>query len=783
MALVAQVIKNLIAGISQQPPILRFPEQGAEQINGWSSTTDGLQKRPPTQHVAYLNGSLGAFPLVHTIYRDGGEKYFMTISGGHIRMFTMDGVERHVHFPHGKGYLANANERRDLRVVTVADYSFIVNRNVTVQASPRRSPSRNHEALVAVKSGQFGRWYTVIINGHQYAAHKTPDGSDSSHSQYLATDLIMQELANQLVANLAPHGWGISCTKHYIHIVAPAGSGVFKIEVSDGFGGTAISGFTRAAQRFNMLPAVAPDGYHVEITGEAGNSADTYFVRFDEANRVWKETVAQNVELGVEPSTMPHILKRLSDGTFSFEQASWVDRKAGDDDSNPLPSFVGKRIRDVFFFRNRLGFLADENIVMSVTGEFFTFFNSSVVNLGDADPIDVAVSHNRVSTLFHAVPFGEELLLFGAQTQFVLRSSGVLSPRDVRLDQATEYDCDPFTRPINAGRRVYFHVERSRFSAMKEYYSAVEDSAVKATMDITAHCPNYIPNGIHRLVASTTEDIICALTDGAPSKMFIYKYLFIEDSRVQSSWSTWDFGAGVKVLGAGFTGSRLNFLLERDGQLCIEAMTFTSGLPDYAEEPYRVHLDRKRRIAAWSGHYDELAHVTVFDLKPIYPNVPDYTKYALVLSDGTAVQATADGAVRMFGDTRGMVSFAGKEMPFLFVFSPFMIKQPNDQGGSTAENGGRLQLRYGYVDYGNSGTFNVKVKTQSRTYTYTESGRRLGSSSNVLAQPPIQTNRLRFPIQSLNVGCEILIESSEPTPLALISAGWEGLYFRRSQRI
>ncbi|WPH66398.1 tail tubular protein B [Klebsiella phage VSG32] len=46
MALISQSIKNLKGGISQQPDILRFAEQGSVQINGWSSESEGLQKRP-----------------------------------------------------------------------------------------------------------------------------------------------------------------------------------------------------------------------------------------------------------------------------------------------------------------------------------------------------------------------------------------------------------------------------------------------------------------------------------------------------------------------------------------------------------------------------------------------------------------------------------------------------------------------------------------------------------------------------------------------------------------
>ena len=37
MGRIAQVVKNIISGISQQPPIMRHMEQLQEQINGFST--------------------------------------------------------------------------------------------------------------------------------------------------------------------------------------------------------------------------------------------------------------------------------------------------------------------------------------------------------------------------------------------------------------------------------------------------------------------------------------------------------------------------------------------------------------------------------------------------------------------------------------------------------------------------------------------------------------------------------------------------------------------------
>ena len=51
MSNITQRINNFIEGVSQQPPMLRHPEQLEEQLNGFSTEAGGLQKRPPTVSI------------------------------------------------------------------------------------------------------------------------------------------------------------------------------------------------------------------------------------------------------------------------------------------------------------------------------------------------------------------------------------------------------------------------------------------------------------------------------------------------------------------------------------------------------------------------------------------------------------------------------------------------------------------------------------------------------------------------------------------------------------
>ena len=90
MSLINQDIKNLVSGISQQPPILRHPEQLEEQVNGFSSEAAGLQKRPPTIFINKLHKHTpGNKPLIHFINRDAYEQYAVIFDGTDIVVYDL----------------------------------------------------------------------------------------------------------------------------------------------------------------------------------------------------------------------------------------------------------------------------------------------------------------------------------------------------------------------------------------------------------------------------------------------------------------------------------------------------------------------------------------------------------------------------------------------------------------------------------------------------------------------------------------------------------------------
>lgn len=910
MGLINQDIKNLVSGVSQQPPILRHPEQLEEQLNGYSSEANGLQKRPPSIFVASLGKKVNedAKPLVHFIDRDVNERYIVLFTGSDIEVYDMQGKKQTVNFAEGtKPYIYTASPRYNLKPLTIADYTFIANIGQTIKMSDVIDNKQwdTQGLLVNIKSGQYGRTYRIDINNETVASYATPDGSDKSHTKLIATDYI----ANQLAAKAKENGYAVTVGSSWLYITKSAykteqGETVYlqptisikqqvdrfnglkftgtyynwgafpssvvrnndtitltfasennikanahdnaaselkayaamkaeierciadkwthtsytkmvganglamsgemevhilkwtsttsiptnttayslinSAEVYDGYNNQAAFGIMKSVQKFSVLPATAPDGFLVKINGEEGSNTDDYYVAYNVTDQVWRECARPNLKNHIDNTTMPHVLVREADGTFTFKCADWSSRDIGDDDSNPEPSFIGQTINDVFYHRNRLGFLSDENVILTRSADFFNFWMTSATKVQDTDPIDLAASDSTISTLYNAVTFDTDLILFSREAQFMLSADGVLTPTSANLSPAvTHYEASLKAKPVNAGRNVYFVAERAKYTSVREFFTAADNTDAKDVQDITSHVPNYIPNGVYKIIPSTVENVMLFLTEGEEDTMYIYKYLFIDSQRVQAAWSKWNMQGAI--YGGSFIDNYLYLIINRNGYYVLEKISFTINTTDTQHEPYRVLLDCKISYEIPADAYDSLNDETTVELIDVLSYLYDDTKqYSAIAPDGTYVQAE-NGKLVFIGDTRGQVITVGLNYLFKIVMSTIMVKQ-SENGNTQALTEGRLQLRQMWFNYADSGYFKVTVDIKDKqAYSYEYTSRLLGTRFNVLGAMPFTTGSFKIPIQAKNENVTISLETDAPLPVSLIGAGWIGSYQRRTR--
>jgi len=783
LSLVSGSVPNLISGVSQQAFALRLASQAEESVNGYPSVVMGLDKRPGTEHVAKLSSAVPDSTFLHVINRDSAERYVVVVHSGNLSVYAFDGSPRTVNFPNGKGYLSGA----DFSAVTVADFTFLVNRSVVTAMDGTLQPNRTPEALVSVRVGNYSTTYTVYVtatNGQTITASHT---TAATGADAVKTEAIANQIGN--IINTAGQGFQANQTGSTLHIYRPDGLD-FTIATTDSYADQALLSLKGKVQSAALLPTRGVAGFQLEIEGSPGNRYDNYFVEYrvdggSETAGVWKEIPKPTRQIRFNAATMPHVLVREADGSFTFRQAQWSDCRAGDENTNPVPGIIGLPVADVFFYRNRLGLIGGEQVLFSKNGEFFDFWRETATTILETDPIDVAVSHVKVSNLRHAVPFNEALLLFSDQTQFTIPPGDALTPATIAINQSTEFEASLRARPIGLGPYVYFGAPRGGFTSVREYFIDGNTRAGDST-DITAHCPNYIHGEILDMAGSSTENMIAVLASGNRSSLWVYKFQFAQQEKVQSGWGRWDFAPTDRLLAVEFIRSALYLLIARPDGLFLERMDMDPGRT-MGSLPFVPRLDRLCGSTRWaSAGFDGAKTWVELGYAEDGPLQVMFTADTVGFRAGQVITPTRPSSTRIEfpGEAAGECFVVGRQYEMRHTFSPFLVRVNAPGGGTVASTEGRLQIGTASLYYTDSGYFRVEVTPfRRRTFWKVFSGRVVGSARTLLGQSGLETGKFDFAVRSNNLNVKVDLVNDSPLPSRFLNLEWEGDYSPRTRRV
>ncbi len=300
---------------------------------------------------------------------------------------------------------------------------------------------------------------------------------------------------------------------------------------------------------------------------------------------------------------------------FILKTVPWEDRAVGDDTINPFPSFANYDeddfsdglfvINDIFFHRNRLGFVSDENVILSSAANYYEFFATTVLSVLDTAMIDVAVSNNQVAILKSAIPFQENLLLFSDLQQFKLSSDEFLTPTSVTVDVATNFETSTLAKPVPAGKTIFFPFLRGAYSGIREYFIEIASETNDAN-EITSHVPELMEGTVAKLAVSSNEEVLCVLGNTDRKKLYIYKYYYADKEKLQSSWSTWQFDADI--IDMSFLGSVAFILFRRGTQIYLEKLNLSvDNATTIMDDKIEVRLDRRVRLQNGVSASDQLS--------------------------------------------------------------------------------------------------------------------------------------------------------------------------------
>lgn len=817
-------IPNLIQGVSQQPDAQRDPSQGELQINGMSSLVDGLRKRENSHAIAKVSTSSFGDVYFHSILRDAGEKYLVVIGTTAIKVFDLAGAEKTVNAPSGYGYLSTVvSAKTDIRAATIADYTFISNTRrvpaMDAALAPATARPATHEALVWVKAANYGQTYTVNVNGTAATvttavAPVIVTGSTTTENRISTADIA--ESIKTALAGVT----GVTITRKgsVLHLTS---SSAITIAANDARANADITAITNSVQAFTELPTIAPTGYQIEVTGDPGNQFDGYYVKFVPragagtfGEGAWEETVSPGVTYKLDPATMPHVLVRLSTGAFYFGPAngstqsgtvipSWGQRGAGDYDTAPDPSFVGQPIQDVFIYKNRLGFLADENVILSRTRDFFEFFPETVTTVLDTDPIDITASNSRVSVLRYAIPYQDELIIFSDQIQFRFNAAEtVLTPATAVITVLTQFEIDPDCRPIPVAGTIIFCQANGQWSQFREFSVRGAGTALVAdASDLTVYLSSYVPSGVFRLTANDTGNVWFAISSAAgyQDRIYVHKFFFRNSGggaeRAQSSWSHWQFNGADKVLQILCVEEVLYCLMEYGTEVWLEKLPVADRATQGATCLCPLLLDRMvttttatpTALRVASGSYNATTKQTTWSL-PYTIKAPTqaWSIYGTGQSGGVLLgQAASGSTIVASGDWTGKEIAFGESYEFRYRFTRFKLYREIG-GGKAAANVERTQIRNAKLRYHDTSYFKVKVLAERRPEAvYTFDGTVLGARNSQLGSQLGQAGDIEdrryfegvftIPIQAKGETTVVEILNDTPNPCRFSTCEWVGL--------
>ena len=573
MTAVTQRVSNYLSGVSKQADSKKLPGQVKECINGLPDMTLGMTKRPGFKFISKLKNTGGTdFSGTQLdgakwfyINRDATTSYIGCITpkvgntNGSIYVWNAGtGAACTITNGNAHSYLTGAKTNYD--VLTVQDKTIITNNLVTVTTLPAPTDFVAQSRGTLLLSGKIeqmqGETFSVTVAGSTTAAYTAPTDADF--------DQILDDLETKINALSIS---GLTVTKHGTSLqldrVVSSTRTAFTLSGKGGDDNERLVVYQDWASNVSWLPNYSFHGQVVHIVNKPGTDTDDFYAKFVATNPstggegYWVETIAPNVSTGLTASTMPHSLKNTGTNTFTFEPFVWEPRLVGDDLTNNHPSFVGKTITKAFHHNDRLGFLSEDNVILSVRNEPFRFYADSARTQSNSDPCDLNCSSVRPTKLTSVVPARQGLVLFSKRQQFLLyNDDGPITPTSQKIRSISNMEMSDDVEPIDIGTHFNFISKTPNFVRV----FAMQPKGLGESpdiLDIGRVVNEWITIDVDTLVASIQNEFI-AMSAQDSDEIYFYRTYKNGDELLMESWFKWKLPGNVQSMA-----------LDQDDMYCV----------------------------------------------------------------------------------------------------------------------------------------------------------------------------------------------------------------------
>lgn len=692
--------KGLYQGVTRQPATSSSPLQLREQINLYPSVGhSGAASRP---------GSFLRFWKDSVRYKvDGHTHFFTTTDGrrwvlvqreipGYIEVLNADtGQAADITIQAGAIPYLSTGGGQNLRFLSLADTTFILNRDVVVSATEAAKPPLTAIYIVVRRVSSARQTYRLSRATGGVVTHGL--GKDNSSTRAEVASAWANNIASQ-VAN----AWGITVgvvaqANHIIKITGPTAV-LEEIQASNDWDESAILLIKGGVDSTSDLLSPFENGVVLKVFNSKSNVDTSYYARFDASVNAWIETSylpADGPTATFDGGTMPIVLKQVGDTAFTLGPAEWVPRTRGDNGTNKLPHFVGRKINAIASWKGRLILASEDVLNLSKADDPFDFWKETGKEARPADALERPAEAEGMDNIEHVIPFGNKLVVSSKTVQMEVPGDKPLTADSMTIGVSTRYAMSASCDPSVVGSELYFAGTLDGRSALWEY-AYNNDAANSTAEDLSKHVPGYVPGNIRRIVGAVQSGRVFVLPSSERTRVYHHTSFWKDMQRVQSAWAYSDIRGVDEILNAWVDDTELIVWCRRGTQLCLVAMaTEPNALGDLSQ----AHADLMTPITPMTN-----AGVVSFPLPSILAGDPDVR--ILIPHEAGWYEYNPDATLS--GPAPSQV-FAGYPLTVTVEFQPFYWQ---DQDGAQAT--GRWQVQSMGLILASVADFRVRVKTRNR---------------------------------------------------------------------
>ena len=525
---------------------------------------------------------------------------------------------------------------------------------------------------------------------------------------------------------------------------------------------------------------------------------------------IWEECLAPEQQFRFDVQTMPHQLIRQANGNFEIKAIpiadqsldsnlpQWEDAKVGTTDingTNPQPSFVGKTINNMLFWRNRLVMLRDENVIMSRPGDFFNFWYKSAIAYTAPDPIDISCSSEYPAIIYDGIQTNAGLVLFTENQQFLVTTdSDVLSTTTAKISSLSAYNFNKQTNPIPLGTTIAFLDNAGKYNRLWEM-STVFREGEPTVVEQSKSVGKLIDTDLD-LTAISRENQILFLSKQGSNKLFGFKYHTSGDKRIQQAWITWEVHGEIQHM-ALFDDALFLIIKDKDvysiQRIAIKTLSDSIEVTDDKgttndtsdDSTYRVYLDNSTVIKAAQLGYSSSTNRTGFTI-PTHFDPTSTNKLAVFChstgdsngryTDQVSIVGSGNNAnIEFVGDWTGQDLTVGYlydmevQLPTIYV-----QQQAADSYRSILHKS--LVIHRVKLSLGPSGLYTTTLSRLGKTDFTKIHEAPLTDQYKASKVSVNEVLKDTIPVYERNTNLTLTIKSTHPTPATLYSMTWEGDY-------